>query len=71
MNKFFNEQRTWEEKYLNSIKYAGKPGLYEGGQYRSHGIYRSAPNCIMFTRTDHFCPACKRALNMVINQYVK
>ena len=71
MNEFFIAQREWEEAYLKDIKYAGKTGLYEGAQYHSHGIYRSAPNCIMFTRTDHFCPACQRAINLVIDQYTK
>ncbi len=71
MNEFFIAQREWEENHLNNIKYAGKTGLYEGAQYHSHGIYRSAPNCIMFTRTDHFCPACQRAINLVIDQYTK
>lgn len=71
MNEFFIAQREWEENYLKNIKYAGKTGLYEGAQYHSHGIYRSAPNCLMFTRTDHFCPACQRAINLVIDQYTK
>jgi hypothetical protein len=71
MNKFFLDQKAWEEDYLSKIEYAGKTGLYEGAQYHQHGIYRSAPNCIMFTRTDHFCPACQRAINLVIDQYVK
>lgn len=71
MNSFFTEQQIWEEKHLSEIEHANKTGLYEGAQYHSHGIYRSAPNCIMFTRTNHFCPACQRAINLVIDQYTK
>ncbi len=33
------------------------------------GLYRSAPGCIMHIRTDYFCPACQRAINLVIDQY--
>ena len=61
----------WEENYLNNIEYAGEIGAYEGAMYHSHGIYRSQPNCIMFTRTDRFCAACKRAINKVIDQYTE
>lgn len=71
MEKLFNDQRTWDEDYLSKIKHSGKTGIYEGAQYHAKGIYRSAPNCIMFTRTETFCPACQRAINLVIDQYVK
>ena len=71
MENFFKEQREWEENYLNNIEYAGEIGAYEGAMYHSHGIYRSQPNCIMFTRTDRFCAACKRAINKVIDQYTE
>jgi len=71
MEKLFKEQREWEEDYLSQIPYAGRVGAYEGAMYHSHGIYRSEPNCIMFTRTDEFCVACQRAINMVIDQYTR
>jgi len=69
MEKLFMQQRKWEEKYLSQIPHAGEVGAYEGAMYHSKGIYRSEPNCIMFTRTDYFCGACQRAINMVIDQY--
>jgi len=71
LEDLFMKQRKWEDDYLGKIEYAGKTGLYEGGMYHSKGIYRSAPGCIMFIRTDYFCPACRRAINLVIDQYVK
>ncbi len=71
MEKLFKDQREWEENYLSNIKYAGDVGLYEGAMYHSKGIYRSEPNCIMFTRTGYFCTACQRAINLVIDQYTK
>ena len=71
MEKLFMQQREWEEEYLSQIPHAGEVGAYEGAMYHSKGIYRSEPNCIMFTRTDHFCGACQRAINMVIDQYTE
>ena len=71
MEKLFKDQREWEEEYLNHVEHAGEIGAYEGAMYHSEGIYRSEPNCIMFTRTDEFCAACQRAINMVIDQYTK
>ncbi len=66
----FKKQRQWEEHHLATIRYAGKPGLYEGALYQAQGVYRSAPGCLMFIRTDYFCPACQRAINLVMDQYV-
>jgi hypothetical protein len=35
-------------------------------------MYRSAIDCIMFTRNkQEFCPACRRAISQVIDQYSK
>ena len=67
----FRKQRQWEEHHLATIRHTGKPGLYEGALYQAKGVYRSAPGCLMFIRTDYFCPACQHAINLVVDQYVK
>ena len=42
-------------------------GAYEGGGYRSKGIYRPVDVCRMRNNTaDRFCPVCQRALERVI-----
>ena len=42
-------------------------GVYEGGGYRSKGIYRPADVCRMRNNTaERFCPVCERALESVI-----
>ncbi len=47
-------------------------GAFEGANYSQHGQYRSAIDCIMFTRNkQEFCPACRRAIEQVIDQYSK
>jgi hypothetical protein len=48
-------------------------GVYEGGGYRSKGIYRPTDVCRMRNNTaERFCPVCERALERVIlHQTVK
>lgn len=42
-------------------------GVYEGGGYRTKGIYRPAVVCRMRNNTaERFCPVCERALERVI-----
>ena len=42
-------------------------GVYEGGGYRTKGIYRPAVVCRMRDNTaTRFCPVCERALERVI-----
>lgn len=42
-------------------------GVYEGGGYRSKGIYRPTDVCRMRNNTaDRFCPVCQRAIERVI-----
>jgi hypothetical protein len=39
--------------------------------YESRGYYRPEVDCIMFTRSEQFCAVCRRALERVIDTYVK
>lgn len=46
-------------------------GVYEGGGYRKHGIYRPVPNCRMRNNAyPRFCPACTDALDRLILFYL-
>ena len=57
---------------IGKMKYKNTTGAFEGGNYMQHGIYRSAIDCIMFTRNRQmFCPACQKAISEVIDQYSK
>lgn len=39
------------------------PGVYEGGGYKTKGIYRPTPDCRMKTNSaDDFCPVCTKAI---------
>jgi hypothetical protein len=57
------------KKMLDEEKYAGKVGAFEGAIYQSKGYYRPEVNCIMFTRTNHFCRVCRGAIERVIDLY--
>lgn len=47
-------------------------GLYEGGGYSFHGIYRPADYCRMrVNNTDAFCPVCQRAIRKMIQFYTE
>lgn len=47
-------------------------GVYEGGGYQFKGVYRPADDCRMRTNTaPAFCPVCTRAINRIIDFYVK
>ena len=47
-------------------------GVYEGGGYQFKGVYRPADDCRMRTNTSpSFCPVCTRAIDRLIDFYVK
>jgi len=45
-------------------------GVFEGGGYQSHGVYRPAQECRMkINQVDHFCPVCSRAIRRITDFY--
>jgi hypothetical protein len=71
MEALFNEERTAEEAAFAKEKYAHTVGAFEGANYEARGFFRPEVNCIMFTRTSAFCAVCRRAIEKVIDSYVK
>ncbi len=69
MEELFRKQQLDEDAVIAKSKYNGHVGAFEGAGYMAKGLYRSATNCIMFTRTLTFCPVCQGAINRVIDQY--
>lgn len=46
-------------------------GVYEGGGYNAHGVFRPAFDCRMRTNEcEQFCPVCQEALKSLIEFYV-
>lgn len=49
-----------------------KVGVYEGGGYVTHGLYRPMIDCRMKTnRAPAFCPVCQRAIVRMIGHYTR
>jgi hypothetical protein len=69
MEALFAEELKHEQKMFAKEKYWGKVGAFEGAIYESKGYYRPEVDCIMFTRTNHFCAVCRRAIERIIEQY--
>ena len=54
----------------NEDKYAGAVGVYEGGGYKSKGLFRGFPDCKMFHKgLVPFCPVCVRSIERMIDYY--
>ncbi len=71
MEALFAEERRRDDEQFGKTRGAGQVGAFEGARYESRGYYRPEANCIMFTRADYFCAVCKRALEQVMDSYVR
>jgi len=71
MEALFTEQQAAEEAAFKKEKHAHTVGAFEGANYEARGFYRPEVNCIMFTRTTEFCAVCRRAIERVIESYVR
>jgi hypothetical protein len=69
MEALFREELKFEQELFAREKYAGQVGAFEGAIYESKGYYRPEIDCIMFTRTNHFCAVCRRAIERIIKLY--
>lgn len=69
MEGLFREELAHEKDIFAKEKYFGKVGAFEGAIYEARGYYRPEVDCIMFTRTNHFCTVCKRAIDRIIDLY--
>ncbi len=72
MESLFEREKNTSLEMFDKNKYKDATGAFEGGNYMQFGIYRSALDCIMFTRNkQEFCPACNKAISEVIDMYAK
>jgi hypothetical protein len=69
MEALFSEELKHEQAMFAQEKYAGRVGAFEGAIYESRGYYRPEVDCIMFSRTNHFCAVCRRAIERIIKMY--
>jgi len=70
MEALFEREKKTSLNMFGKNKYKDVTGAFEGGNYMQFGLYRSALDCIMFTRNKQaFCPACTKAISEVIDMY--
>ena len=69
MEALFREELLHEQALFAREKYVGKVGAFEGSIYEAKGYYRPEVDCIMFTRTNHFCAVCRRAIERIVGLY--
>ena len=71
MEALFRENLANEQAMFRREKYWGRVGAFEGAMYEAKGYYRPEVDCIMFSRTNHFCAVCRRAIERIINLYAR
>ena len=71
MNELFHSSQDFVENLFSTASHRNDIGAFEGAKYQAQGFYRSALNCIMFTRTEDFCTVCSAAIEEVIDEYTK
>jgi len=69
MEALFRESLAHEQAMFRQERYWGRVGAFEGALYEAKGYYRPEVDCIMFSRTNHFCAVCRRAIERIIAQY--
>jgi len=69
MEALFREELEHEQKMFAAEKYVGHVGAFEGAMYEARGYYRPEVDCIMFSRTNHFCKVCRAAIERIIKMY--
>jgi len=69
MNALFTSNQQIVEGLFSAAPNRNVIGAFEGALYQAEGYYRSEQNCLMFTRTTHFCKVCANAIEQVIDHY--
>ena len=69
MEALFREELQHEQAMFRKEKYYGRVGAFEGSIYEAKGYYRPEVDCIMFTRANHFCAVCRRAIERIVSLY--
>jgi hypothetical protein len=69
MEALFREELKQEQTMFANENYSEKVGAFEGAMYETRGYFRPEIDCIMFSRTNHFCAVCRRAIERIIGLY--
>jgi hypothetical protein len=71
MNALFREDLQRTNAIFANEKYRHAVGAFEGANYEATGYYRPAMQCIMFDRSEQFCPVCQEGIGAIIDLYAR
>jgi hypothetical protein len=72
MSALFREERAFDSTLFASAPHAKTIGAFQGANYDAQAFYRSAIDCIMFTRDNvPFCPVCSATIEQVIDSHTR
>lgn len=69
MNALFREDLAHVNALFAKAQYRQAIGAFEGANYEASGYYRPAMQCIMFDRSERFCPVCRDGIMDIIDLY--
>lgn len=69
MSQLFHDEQAFVTDLFAGHPHSDAVGAFEGANYQATGYYRPQLNCLMFTRTDHFCEVCADAVEAIIDLY--
>jgi len=69
MNALFREDLARTRALFAKQPHRHDIGAFEGANYEAKGYYRPAMQCIMFDRSEAFCPVCQDGIGEIIDLY--
>jgi hypothetical protein len=71
MSALFKEDLAHSTALFSKAQYRTAIGAFEGANYEASGYYRPAMQCIMFDRSEQFCPVCRDGISEIIDLYAR
>jgi hypothetical protein len=71
MSALFREDLARTNALFSKAPQRQAIGAFEGANYEASGYYRPAMQCIMFDRSDKFCPVCQDGISEIIDLYAR
>lgn len=69
MDALFRQDLAHTNALFAKQKHRHAVGAFEGANYEASGYYRPAMQCIMFDRSERFCPVCQDGISEIIDLY--
>jgi hypothetical protein len=69
MNALFHEDLKATEALFANKPHRHDVGAFEGANYEASGYYRPTMQCLMFDRSEAFCPVCQDGITDIIDLY--